>query len=1019
MNFSKISIKNPLPSILLFVLLVLCGLLAFKRMAVQNTPDIDVAVVQLNTMLPGASPTQLESEVGRKLENAVASIPMVRHINTTISDGGVSMAIEFRNGKNVNEAMAEVRDAVGRIRADLPAELREPVVTKVSDAAGDAVLTYTLTSERLDATELSWLVDSTISKTLLKLPGVGAVNRVGGATREVLIELDPIRMAALNVSAAVVSQQLYRIQQEAPGGKATIGGVNQSVRTLGTVRSVADIGALDLVLPDGRRIRLDQVAKVSDGAAEPSSIVLLDGRPVVSFEVMRATGASEITVAAAVRKAVAALNLQEQKVTLHEALNKVDPVQENYDGSMTLLYEGALLTVIVVFLFLRDWRATLISAVALPLSVIPTFLVIHLLGFTLNMVTLLSLALVIGVLVDDAIVEIENIMRHLRMGKSPLKAALDAADEIGLAVVATTATLVAVFLPTAFLNDNVGQYFRQFGWTASIAVLSSLLVARLITPMMSAYLLKPDPAPKTDSRLMAPYLAAVRWCLARRRLTMGLAGGFFIGSLALVPFLQTAFIPADDGRTTTVALELPPGSTVGDSLLAAERARQLLVQDKDVRQVYTQVGYSGAGSAVLFVSLPPRSERSRTQKEINAQLRDALAQLAGVRVNVVDGDAGDELTFQLAGEDPESLKAAVMAIQGEIRSIPDLGRIHSNVSLVRPELIVTPDFASAAELGVTADVIGDTLRVATAGDYEHALSKLNLPDRQIPIRVRLPASARQDLATIAQLTVPGKNGNVPLGAVASLRIDSAPARIERRDRSRKVVIHVGLNGQDENEVMDKITELPGMKNLPSTVKREKLGDAERMGELFGNFMLAILIGVLCIYMVLILLFKEVMQPITVMAALPLSFGGAFGALLITGSSLSMPSLLGLLMLMGISGKNSILLVEYVIRVRRDQGLGRMEALIEACHKRSQPIVMTTTAMSAGMLPIALGWGADASFRSPMAIAVIGGLMTSTFLSLLVIPVLYTYIDDLKEWGARKFGRLGIVRDPSGQAGQAA
>ncbi|RYE96418.1 MAG: efflux RND transporter permease subunit, partial [Oxalobacteraceae bacterium] len=438
MNLSKLSIKNPLPAILLFVLLMICGLISFKRMPVQNTPDIDVPVVELSASVPGASPGQLESEVGRKIENAVAAIALVRHINTTINDGGVALTIEFRNGKNVNEAMAEVRDAVSRIRVDLPAEMSDPVVTKVSDAGVDAVLTYTLASERLGPAELSWLVDSGVSKTLLKLPGVGAVRRIGGVTREVLIELDPVRMAALNMSAAVVSQQLYRVQQESPSGKADIGGATQSVRTLATVRSVADIRALDLALPDGRRIRLDQVAQVSDGGAEPASIVLLDGKPVVGFEVMRSAGASEITVAAAVRQAIAGMGLEAQKVHVREALNRVDAVRENYDGSMSLLYEGALLTVIVVYLFLRDWRATLISALALPLSVVPTFLVIHLFGFSLNLVTLLSLALVIGVLVDDAIVEIENIMRHLRMGKSPYRAALDAADEIGLAVVATT-----------------------------------------------------------------------------------------------------------------------------------------------------------------------------------------------------------------------------------------------------------------------------------------------------------------------------------------------------------------------------------------------------------------------------------------------------------------------------------------------------------------------------------------------------------------------------------------------------
>ena len=1013
MNFSQLSIRNPLPAILLFVLLGVCGLVSFKRMAVQNSPDIEVPVVLVNTSLPGASPAQLESEVARKIDNALAAIPFVRHISSTISDGSVATSVEFRIGRDVDDAVTEVRAAVDRIRRDLPAEMRDPVIAKVADAGVDAVLTYTVSSARMDQAELSWLVDSTVSKALLRIGGVGRVARVGGISREVLIELDPARMAALNVSAAVVSQQLQRMQQESPSGRANIGGANQAVRTIGTVRSVADVAALDMVLPDGRKIRLDQVARVADTNADPTSILLLDGLPVVGFEVMRSTGASDLAVAEAVRQAVAQLSRSEHNVVFLETLNKVDAVQENYSGSMTLLYEGALLTVLVVWFFLRDWRATLISAVALPLSVVPTFLAIHLLGFTLNMVTLLSLALVIGILVDDAIVEIENIMRHLRMGKTPYQAALDAADEIGLAVVATTATLVAVFLPTAFLNDIVGQYFKQFGWTASVAVLASLLVARLLTPMMAAFLLKPVAQVQThrESRLMAPYLKAVRWCLAHRKWTMLMSGAFFIGSLALIPHLPSDFIPPANGMTTNVSLELPPGSTLADTHAAAEQARALIETDADVTQVYSVVGDGGVRRASLSVSLTPRGERSRKQIEVNAALRAALAGVAGARVTVGDGDDGDELSFMLSGDDPETLKTAVTTIQRDIRSISGLGSIYSNISLVRPELIVVPDFARAADLGVTVDAIGQTLRVATEGDYDNALAKLNLPDRQLPIRVRLPASSRQDLGLLARLAVPGKNGNVPLGAVAELRIDSAPAQIDRRDRTRKVVIHVGLNGKDYDEVMDQIEELPAMKNLPADVKRGKQGDAERKGELFSSFLLALGIGILCVYMVLVLLFKGVMQPITVMAALPLSLGGAFLALLVTNSSLSMPSLIGLLMLMGISVKNSILLVEYAIRVRRE-GMSRFDALIDACRKRAQPIIMTTTAMSAGMLPIALGWSADPSFRAPMAIAVIGGLLTSTFLSLLVIPVVFTLVDDLVLWAARKGGRRSAALAPA-------
>lgn len=1004
MNFSALSIKNPTPAILLFILLTIAGLIGFKSMKIQDTPDIDFPVVFVNISLPGASPAQLESEVARKIENSLATITQVRHIFTTIRDGVVETTVQFRLEKDVTEAMNDVRDATSRVRSILPPEVRDPVIFKL-DLAGQPVVTYTVNSDRLDESALSWFVDSKVTKALLTVPGVGRVSRVGGLNREVRIELDPDRMSALNVSAADISHQLQLVQQETGGGRANISGANQSVRTIGTVKSVAEIAALDMSLPDGRRIRLDQVGRVTDTSAERSAITLLDGNPVVGFDVTRSKGASEIEVAKAVRKAIGDLSLTEKNVKFQEAFNSVDPVQDNYAGSMSLLYEGAFLTVLVVWFFLRDWRATLVSAAALPLSIIPTFLAMHLLGFTLNVITLLSLALVVGILVDDAIVEIENILRHLRMGKSPRQAAMDAADEIGLAVIATSCTLVSVFLPTAFMNGVVGLYFKQFGWTAAIAVTASLLVARLLTPMMSAYLLKPTLQEKKESRFAQRYLATVSWCMNHRASTMTIAVVFFFGTLVLIPFLPTGFIPPSDGAQTQVTLELPPGSSLIETRAVSEQARLLLMHDKDVTAVYSAIGGNDVRTAALTVILKNRAQRSRKQGEINSSLREILSQLPGARVTVGStGEAAEVLDLALVGDDPQALKTAAQSIQREIRGIPGLGNIYSNISLIRPELIVTPDFAKAADAGVTAVAIGETLRIATAGDYDQLLSKLNLPDRQIPIRVRLPESARQDLGLIERLSVPAKNGNVPLASVAAIRIDSGPAEIERRDRVRRVVIHVELNGMQISDVEDMVNQLPSVKNLPLNVKRGKSGDSEMMAELFVNFGLAMFIGVLCVYMVLVLLFKGFMQPVTVMAALPLSIGGALVALLLTHSALSMPSLLGLLMLMGITVKNSILLVEYAIRARRDYGLNRFDALIDACRKRAQPIIMTSIAMGAGMLPVAIGLGADPSFRAPMAIAVIGGMISSTFLCLLVIPVVFTYVDDILLWAGKKFAK---------------
>jgi multidrug efflux pump subunit AcrB len=477
MNVSSWSIKNPIPAVMLFVLLTFGGMLSFKTMKVQNFPDIDLPTVSVSASLPGAAPAQLETEVARKLENAIATVQGLKHIYTKVQDGGVTLNAEFRLEKPVQEAVDDVRLAVSRVRADLPGDLRDPIVSKV-DLAGQPVLAFTIASSRLDAEALSWFVDNDVSRKLLAVRGVGAVNRVGGVTREVRVALDPSRLQALGATAADISRQLKRVQVESAGGRTDLGGSEQPVRTLATVNSAHALGRLELALSDGRRIRLDQVATVSDTTAEPRSAALLDGQPVVGFEVARSRGESEVTVGAAVQAALAELKLQHPDLVLTEAFNFVKPVEEEYDGSMALLYEGAILAVLVVWLFLRDWRATFASAVALPLSVIPAFIGMQMLGFSINIVTLLALSLVIGILVDDAIVEVENIVRHLRMGKTPLQAAMEAADEIGLAVVATTFTLIAVFLPTAFMSGVAGKFFKQFGWTASLAVFASLVAAR-------------------------------------------------------------------------------------------------------------------------------------------------------------------------------------------------------------------------------------------------------------------------------------------------------------------------------------------------------------------------------------------------------------------------------------------------------------------------------------------------------------------------------------------------------------
>lgn len=1013
MNVSSWSIKNPIPAVLLFIMLTLAGLMAFKAMKIQQFPDIDLPTVRVTASLPGAAPAQMETEVARKIENAVATLQDIKHIYTKVQDGTVTVTVEFRLEKPTQEAVDEVRDALSRIRADLPGDLRDPVISK-ANLAGAPILTYTVSSSRMDGEALSWFVDNTVTKRLLSVRGVGAVARVGGVNREVRVELDPARLLALKASAADISRQLRQIQQEASGGRADMGGAEQSVRTLATVASAGELARLDIALSDGRRVRLDQVATVSDSVAEQRSAALLNGKPVVGFEIVRSRGAGEVEVADGVRDALAKLKAEQPDIMITEAFNFVDPVQENFDGSMTLLFEGALLAVLVVWLFLRDWRATLVAATALPLSMIPAFAVMHLMGFTLNVVTLLSLSLVVGVLVDDAIVEIENIMRHLRMGKPPYQAAMEAADEIGMAVIATTFTLIAVFLPTAFMGGVPGKFFVQFGWTAAIAVFFSLVVARMLTPMMAAYILKPPKPGHDEPFWLGAYLGWAAWCLRHRVITLLAAAGFFLGSFALVPLLPTGFIPPDDLSQTQVYLSLPPGSTYAETLAAAEQARLLVQKNPHVKLVYTAVGGGAAGTdpfvtpgaaevrkATLTLNLTPRAQRDGiTKQDVERELRDALAALPGVRVNVGFGGSSEKYVLVLASENGQALAEHAHKVERDLRTIPGIGNVTTSASLVRPELLVRPDFAKAATLGVTTAAIADTLRIATAGDYDQSLPKLNLAQRQVPIVVKLPPGARQDMALLARLTVPGIHGPVMIGNVAALSIDSGPAEIDRYDRQRNINFEIELNQQPLGQVESQAKALPSIRNLPPGVTQTTIGDAEAMNELFASFGLAMATGVLCIYIVLVLLFKGFVQPATILAALVLSIPGAFLALFVTHTALSMPSMIGLVMLMGIATKNSILLIDYVILARRDHGLNRWDALLDACRKRARPIVMTTLAMGAGMLPIAIGIGTDPSFRAPMAIVVIGGLITSTFLSLLVIPVVFTYVDDLILWSKR-------------------
>ncbi|WP_394211975.1 efflux RND transporter permease subunit [Psychrobacter piscatorii] len=1026
LNVSAYSIKNPLVAILLFVLLTLGGIYGFMKMKVQQFPDIDLPAVVVTVTLPGAAPSQLENDIAKKIENKLTSIEGVSHIRTTLQTGAATMATEFVLEKDIQEAVDDVRSAVGEVRGDLPAAANDPIITKVS-TAGFPVVTYSVASDNMSVEDLSWFVDDTVTKRLSDIPGVSTVSRVGGLQREITVAADPIALNGLKLSISQLSQQIAGIQQDSSGGEAEVGNTTQTIRVLGAVERANELNDVQVAVPTGGTQALGRMAQITDGAADPSSIAKLDGKTVVAFNITRSRGASEVDVMALVDDELAKLTADTGNISIEKVYDRATPIAEDYEASLRMLIEGGILAVVVVFLFLRNIRATIVAAVALPLSVIPTFLGMYLFGFSLNIISLLALSLVIGVLVDDAIVEVENIIRHLRMGKTPYEAAMEAADEIGLAVVATTFTLIAVFLPTAFMGGIVGQFFRQFGWTAALSIFASLMVARLITPMMAAYILRPEKNHvEKQSAMMGYYLKIVSWTLHRRWLTMGATLVLFVASLGLVKLLPTAFIPDNDIDQTRVAIELTPDVALEDTERVAALASARILAMPEVTNIFTSVGEAqasmgasdgGGGKAEniagLDIVLAPRAERG-TKQEIERKISQLMTEVPGARFTVGLSSGGESgYNFSLTSTNPQLLEQTAQQIMTEIRGLPSAGAVTSDRSLPRQELTVTPDRLAMADKGVTTQDIATTLRVATVGDYEQRLSKLNLDTRQIPIVVRLPDVAKQNVSQLEGLYVPSTmpaGQGVRVGEVAALDFGTGPAQISRLDRERAISITVQPADGELGDLVQAVKSVPTMQQLPPSITIIDQGQAENMADLFSGFIIAMSVGVVCILGVLILLFGRLLQPFTILMALPLSIGGAFVGLVITNSSLSMPSMIGFIMLMGIATKNSILLVDYALIAQR-RGLARFEAIMDACRKRARPIIMTTIAMGAGMLPLVFGWGdADPTFRRPMAAAVLGGLVTSTLLSLVVIPVVYTLMDDVSGWFAKWLVPHGKQRD---------
>lgn len=1017
MNMSTWSIRHPVPPIALFLVLLVVGLFSFSRLPVTAMPNIDLPIVSVTIAQPGAAPSELTSQVVKPVEDSISSVTGVRHISSTATDSSASIIVEFELETDSDRAVNDVKDAVSNVRADLPESISEPIIQRV-DVTGFPILTYAVSDPTQTIEGLSKFVDDVIGRELSTVNGVGKTERIGGAEREIKVELDPDRLLAQGLTAADVSNQLRVKNIDMGGGRGDLAGTEYSIRTLGAADSVQQLAATPIAISDGRTIRLDQLGEVIDGASEERTFALLDGQPVVAFGVYRASGESDLVAGDGTKARLDQIRERYPNTQITLIDDSTTYTASSYHSAMETLYEGAALAVIVVFLFLRNWRATLIAAVALPLSIIPTFFVMQWLGFTLNGISLLGITLVTGILVDDAIVEIENIVRHIGMGSPPYEASEEAASEIGMTVIAISFSIVAVFAPVSFMGGIPGQYFKQFGLTVAVSVLFSLLVARIITPMLAAYFMRGvvHEEAQEDGFVMRNLMRVLRWTMRHRLLTLLGGLGVFAGSIYSATLLPTEFIPASDVGRSQIELELPPGSTITESEDAARRLTSRIDEVPEVQSVFAYSDGSDVTTSRIMINYGKKETRERTQFALEAELKQMLAETPDMRINFQNENGENDLSISVLGETEAGAAEGADMLAAAMNRLPTLEGVRSSASLQRPEIQIYPKSDIAAQLGVTASAMATTLRVATLGDTESNLAKFNTGDEQLPIVVRLNEAARNDLMRVQNLRVTSSAGQVPLAAVADVTLSAGATEIGRYDRQYRTTVSANLaDGALLGPVNAQVTALQNEIDLPAGTRIQPAGDAEIMGEVFSAFGLAMGSGVMLVYVVLVLLFHNFVTPVTILLSLPLAIGGAILALFVTGNSISMAVVIGFLMLMGIVTKNSIMLVEFALTAM-GHGTPKREAILDAVHKRARPIVMTTIAMSAGMMPSAMAAGEGGEFRAPMAIAVIGGLLLSTVLSLLFVPSLFSVIHGAQNrvfgWVGRKIGLNRARRQPA-------
>ncbi|MEL0155320.1 efflux RND transporter permease subunit [Sphingopyxis sp.] len=1109
-NISAWCIRNPVPPIVLFALLLLAGIVSFNRMDVNDNPDIEFPAVQVIVAQPGAAPSELETQVTQRVEAAVRSVSGVDELSSYVSEGSSRTFIQFAIGTPIDRAYNDVNQAISQIRSNLPDGILEPQVVRV-DIAGGPITYFSVEATDMTLEQLSWFVDNTVAKELLSVPGMSQVRRSGGVDREIRVILDPARMQSYGLTASQVNQQLRQVNLNAAGGRTEIAGSEQAVRVLGNAQNAFQLGETRISIGNGRTIQLSDVAKVTDGYAEQRNLAKINGRQVLSFSIEKAKGSSDVSVHDEAMKKLAEIEKNNPKVKFKILFTRTEYTKEQYRSSMAAMIEGAVLAVVVVFLFLRDWRATMISAMAIPLSAIPTFWFMELMGFSLNSLSLLALSLVAGVLVDDAIVEIENIVRHMRMGKTAYQASIDAADEIGLAVVATTMSIVAVFLPVALMPGISGQFFIQFGMTVVFAVLMSLAVARMITPMIAAYFLaahgeqahaegpwidryervlrwtldngkhhavraryeavptrlaflavplilsglfvlysayayfQPVPvgqdAPNTAlyfllrtpaltvivflaTSLLAILLGALAWFVGMRQWAftgwakfmlqrawarafdhrvwiVGIGAAAFVLSIVLFATLPQQFQPTINSDYSQIKYELPPGSTLAQSEHIANQVSSILSASPAVDTAFFDVNVGG-GNAFLTL----KKDRDVSSVEWERSLQPKLTAIPDARVSFQSqsgGFSGRDITMIIGGDDPVALEKHALKIVDEMSKLKELRAPRIEGDIPRPEIIVNPRMDLAAELGVTTAALSQTIRIATLGDIDQNAAKFSLSDRQIPIRVLLSEDSRRSLATIENLPVPTSRGTtVPLKSVAEIGFGAGPTELRRYNQTRRIVIGADLApGLVTGNAQEKIDALPAVKNMPQGIRKVIQGDQKWQAELIKNFLIAVVSGLMLVFSTLVLLYRRFLSPLVNMSSLLLAPLGGLLGLLVTGMPISMPVYIGLLMLLGIVAKNSILLVDFAIE-EMDKGIGKVEALVDAGRKRAQPIIMTTVAMVAGMVPTALSLSGDGAWRAPMGVVVIGGLILSTMLTLLIVPAGFSLADSIEKRLGRFF-----------------